>query len=279
MRNWKNGKRISQKSPAGYSGLRRIKVAAWRDDANGPMRVVSGPLEYERVHYIAPPAAGLEGEMRKFFHWWAGESRDGDGIIRAAMAHLWFVAIHPFDDGNGRIARTLTEMALAQDENQVARYYSLSSIMRERDEYYRILARTSRGDGDLTEWLVWFMTCLSRAIDHSRELMSIVLEKDRFWRSHAGTELNKRQQKVVNRLLDAGRDGFEGGLTNRTYAGMAHVSRATAQRELADLVKKGILVRNPGGGRSVSYALAHFCEMRGSLKGIDTSIERDGDRF
>lgn len=242
--------------PTGFSGLHRIRVANWRDDRQGPMRVVSGPLAREQVHYIAPPAESLDREMQRFLLWWQ-EGHDGtDGIIQAGLAHLWFVAIHPFDDGNGRIARTLTEMALAREERLTARYYSLSSqIMRERKEYYLVLERTNKGDGDLTEWLIWFLTCMSRAIDRSRDLMSIVLDKDRFWQHHAGTELSKRQQKVVNRLLDAGRDGFEGGMTNRKYAGMAHISRATAQRELADLLKKGILRRNRGGGRSISYSL------------------------
>jgi Fic family protein len=166
------------------------------------------------------------------------------------------VAIHPLEDGNGRIARTLTEMALVQDENNGSRYYSLSSqIMVEREGYYAVLDSTNRGDGDITEWLLWFLNCLSRAIESSDLLLNNVLQKSHFWSMHAQTELSDRQSKVINRLLEAGIDGFEGGLTNRKYAGLAHVSRATAQRELADLVQKNVLQVNQGGGRSVSYSL------------------------
>ena len=179
-----------------------------------------------------------------------------DGILRAGAAHLWFAAVHPFDDGNGRIARTITDMALAQDENLATRCYSLSSqIMAERDAYYEVFERTNKRDVDITQWLKWFLACMSRAILGSNRLLANVMQKARFWKRHAQTALNDRQRKALNRLLDAGPGGFEGGLTNRKYAGMTHVSRATAQRKLADLVKKGILLKNPGGGRSVSYDL------------------------
>ena len=242
--------------PTGYSGIHKIRVAAWRDDRKGPMRVISGPIGYEKVHYEAPPADRMEDEMSRFFLWWERSRNDMDGIIRAGIAHLWFVMVHPFDDGNGRIARTLTDMALAQEERLSNRYYSLSSqIMAEREAYYRILEHTGKKDHDVTEWLKWFLGCMSRAIASSHQLLSNVMFKARFWKRYAQTDLNARQQKAINRLLDAGPGGFVGGITNRKYAGMTHVSRATAQRELADLVKKGIFRPNPGGGRSTSYDL------------------------
>jgi Fic family protein len=242
--------------PTGYSGIHKIKVASWRDDHDGPMKVVSGPVGREKIHYQAPPAERLANEMNRFLCWWEESRKEMDGLLRASMGHLWFVVLHPFADGNGRIARALTEMALAQDENLSTRYYSLSSqIMAEREDYYRILERTNKGDGDITDWMKWFLESMSRAILNSNELLSNVMLKARFWKHYAQTKLKKRQSKVLNRLLDAGRGGFEGGLTNRKYAGMAHVSRATAQRELSDLVQKGILRPNPGGGRSTSYDL------------------------
>ena len=242
--------------PTGYSGLHKIKVADWRDDRDGPMRVVSGPVGREKIHYEAPPADRLADEMDQYLRWWGESNQDVDGLLRAAVSHLWFVAVHPFEDGNGRIARTLTEMALAQDETLTTRYYSLSSqIMADRESYYSVLERTNKGDGDITEWILWFLNCMSRAILRSNELLTNVMQKSRFWQHHAQTELNERQRKVITRLLDSGPDGFEGGMTNRKYAGIAHVSRATAQRELADLVEKGVLRMNEGGGRSVSYSL------------------------
>jgi len=251
----------------GYSGLHKILIASWRDDRDGPMRVVSGPMGREKIHYEALPAERLAGEMNRFFRWWEESRKEMDGILRAGMAHLWFVAKHPFEDGNGRIARTLTEMALAQDENLSTRYYSLSSqIMLERDAYYEILEHTNKRDGDITEWLKWFLECMSRAILRSNELLSNIMQKARFWKRYVQTELNERQCKVINRLLEAGPGGFKGGLTNRKYAGMTHVSKATAQRELADLVQKGILRLNPGGGRSTSYDLC-WDELVGRAEG------------
>ncbi len=242
--------------PTGYSGLHKIQVASWRDDRNGPMRVVSGPIGRELIHYEAPPAEGLEKEMDRFFCWWEESRKEMDGLLRASLSHLWFVVVHPFDDGNGRVARALTEMALAQDENLSTRYYSLSSqIMAEREDYYRVLERTNIGECDLTDWMKWFLECMSRSILSSNKLLSNVMLKARFWKHYAQAKLKERQSKIINRLLDVGPGGFEGGLTNRKYAGMTHVSRATAQRELADLVKKGVIRPNPGGGRSTSYDL------------------------
>ncbi len=242
--------------PTGYSGMHKIKVASWRDDLSGPMRVVSGPVGREKVQYEAPSAELLADEMNRFFCWWEDSREEMDGILRSGMAHLWFVAVHSFEDGNGIVARALTEMALAQDENLSTRYYSLSSqIMAEREDYYRILERTNKVEGDITDWMKWFLDCMSRAILSSNKLLSNVMLKARFWKHYARTDIKERQSKVLNRLLDAGPGGFEGGLTNRKYAGMTHASRATAQRELADLVQKGVLRPNPGGGRSTSYDL------------------------
>lgn len=241
--------------PTGYSGMVHIDVARWRDDKHGPMQVISGSVGNRQVHFEAPPAHVIISEMETFLSW-VNEKQDTDGIIKAALAHLWFITIHPFDDGNGRIARTLTELLLARDENSAIRFYSLSSqIMAERDDYYDILHSVQTGNLDITKWLKWFLECTSRAIENSSSLLERIMMKARFWKIFAQTPFSDRQIKVINRLLDAGPDGFEGGLKNKKYMGIAHTSRATAQRELADLVQKKILVRCPGGGRSASYDL------------------------
>lgn len=241
--------------PTGYSGMVKIIVGQWRDDIKGPMKVISGPIGQEKVHFEAPPAKKLDKEMQTFISW-INTKNQLDGIIRAGLAHIWFVTIHPFDDGNGRIARTLTDMLLARDENNPKRFYSLSSqIMAERSEYYEILKATQAGTGDITQWLKWFLECMNRAILNSNTVLKKVMTKARFWQKFAQTRLHERQTKVINRLLDEGPGGFEGGLKNRKYMGIAHTSRATAQRELADLVNKGILIKMPGGGRSASYDL------------------------
>jgi len=240
--------------PTGYSGLRKIRTSQWRGPE--PMQVVSGPVGREKVHFEAPPADSVDREIRDFLQWWEKGSQNTEGLLRAAIAHFRFVTIHPFEDGNGRIARALTDMALAQDEKLGSRFYSLSSrFMAERDEYYRVLERCQKGDGDITKWLVWFLECFERSVEHSETLISIVLEKARFWQRHGQTQLNERQQKVINRLLDAGPGGFEGGLTTRKYVSMAKTSRATAYREISDMVAKQVLQQNPGRGRSVSYDL------------------------
>ncbi|ADK85951.1 filamentation induced by cAMP protein Fic [Desulfarculus baarsii DSM 2075] len=243
--------------PSGYSGLSRIVTGAWREK---PMQVVSGPLERHQVHFEAPPPGRLDAEMESFLSWWEESQATLDGIVRAGLAHLRFVTIHPFDDGNGRLARTLTDMALAQDENLPARYYSLSAqIMHQRNSYYDVLERTQKGDGDATEWLLWFLERVDRAMAVAERTIAKVLLKAEFWRRHTATTLSERQRKVVNRLLDAGPEdlggGFEGGLTNRKYLGMTKASRATAYRELADLVAKGILRPREGKGRGAAYDL------------------------
>jgi Fic family protein len=215
------------------------------------MRVVSGPLDHPKVHYVAPPGERAAAEMQTFLAWWAASHTERPDILRAGLAHLWFVAIHPFEDGNGRIGRALAEMALAQAEKQPVRFYSLSAeIMRERNGYYDILERTNRGNGDITEWQLWFLAIIGKALAHSRQVLENVLAKSQFWQAAGHIILNDRQRKVVSRMLE----GFEGGMTTRKYKGLAHTSPATAQRELADLLKKGLLLQTPGtAGRNVSY--------------------------
>jgi Fic family protein len=242
--------------PTGYSGTRRVTTGGWRSGSE-PMRVVSGREGHEKVHFEAPPASALPQEMEKFLAWFERGSHPTDGVLRAGLAHFWFVTIHPFDDGNGRIARAIADMALARDEGSMVRPYSMSAqIQAEQDAYYDTLERAQRGDGDLTEWMTWFAGCLERAIERSQDRVDRAVEKARFWQDHSSTSLSERQRKVVNRMLDAGRGGFQGGMTTRKYLALARCSRATAQREIADLVDKRIFVKRPGGGRSTSYELA-----------------------
>lgn len=242
--------------PTGRSGIRKIMVGQWRRGGD-PMQVVSGPLGRETVHYEALPWKRVPGEMKRFLRWWDSPPEDLDGLLRAALAHFWLVTIHPFEDGNGRVSRAVADMALSQDEGSGQRLYSMSAqISEERDTYYKILETHQAGEGDLTGWMVWFLECLERSMQTSLSLFSTTLEKARFWQHVVDVELNPRQKKVINRLLDAGPDGFEGGLTNRKYRGMTKTTRETAKRDLADMLMKSILVRNPGRGRSVSYRLA-----------------------
>ena len=252
--------------PTGFSGMTKINVAQWRDDKQGPMQIISGPVGKRKIHFEALPAHMLKKEMLAFLSWINKDSQI-NGIIQAGLAHLWFVTIHPFDDGNGRIARTLTDMLLSRDENNPKLFYSLSSqIMAERNDYYDILNSAQTGNMDVTLWLKWFLECMNRAILNSNSLLDKIMVKARFWKAFAQTRLNERQTKVINRLLDAGPNGFEGRLKNNKYMRMTHTSRATAQRELADLVQKGILIKLPGGGRSTSYDLDwEKCEARFAL--------------
>jgi Fic family protein len=238
--------------PTGRSGATKIKVGAWRDDRTGPMQVVSGPIGKERVHFVAPAAARLKREMASFLDWFNGP--DGlDNVLRASLSHLWFVTIHPFDDGNGRIARAIADMALARSESSEQRFYSMSAqIQHEREAYYEILERTQRGGLDVTPWMEWFLGCLGRGIDGAETIVGAVLAKARFWAGTRGTPLNDRQTLVLNRLLD----GFEGKLTTSKYAKLARTSQDTALRDILFLVERGILARGPGGGRSTSYELA-----------------------
>lgn len=238
--------------PTGYSGMRRIRVGRWRDDADGPMQVVSGPLGRQRVHYAAPPAERLGQEVSAFLAWFE-DMGSMDPVLAAGMAHLWFVSVHPFEDGNGRIARAIADMALARSEGSAERFYSMSAQIRlERNAYYDILEATQKGGLDITDWQAWFLGCLGRAVGSARRTLASVLAKADFWETHASEVLNARQVKVLNRLLD----GFEGRLTSSRWARMNHCSQDTANRDIRDLVERGILVRSRAGGRSTSYDLA-----------------------
>ncbi len=240
--------------PTGYSGLRKIKAGKFRE--KDPMQVVSGPVSKEKVHYEAPPSERIPTEMKRFLKWWKDKKVSLDGLLRAGIAHIYFVTIHPFEDGNGRVARALTDMALAQDEKQSQRYYSLSSrIMAERSSYYDILEKSQKGALDITGWLEWFLNCFIRAINDSENSIINILQKSLFWQKHVRQTFNKKQKKVINKLLDAEPDGFKGGLTTRKYVGMAKVSRATAYRDIKDLVEKKVLRQNKEKGRSVSYKI------------------------
>ncbi|MCU0289522.1 MAG: Fic family protein [Acidobacteria bacterium] len=242
--------------PTGYSGLHRIRTGEWRGPQ--PMQVISGPIGKEKIHFEAPPADRIEKEMEKFFAWWTESMGKIEGLLRAGIAHFYFITIHPFEDGNGRIARALTDMALAQDEKSTIRFYSLANrIMTEREKYYDILEQTQKGNGDITAWLLWFLGCLERAIEYSETLVNTVLIKANSWQKYADVEFSRNQRKVINRLLDAGPSGFEGGLTTRKYVSMTKVSRATAYREISDLVTRGILAPNEGKGRNISYRLVN----------------------
>jgi Fic family protein len=238
--------------PTGRSGMRRIIAGAWRDDAQGPMQVVSGPVGREKVHYEAPAADRLPKEMSAFFKW-ANDTGDGtDAVLRAALAHLWFVTIHPFDDGNGRIARAIADWQLARSEGSARRFYSMSAqILQERTAYYDILERTQHGTLDITPWMQWFLTCLGRAFDRTETTLAAVLRKARFWEAHAPTPLNDRQLPILNVLLD----GFSGKLTTMKWATLATCSHDTALRDIQQLIELGILQKDPGGGRSTSYSL------------------------
>lgn len=243
--------------PTGRSGLHAINVAAWRTDADGPMQVISGPYGKEKVHYEAPPAARLDTEMEGFLRWFQQEETTLperiDPVVKAALAHLWFVTIHPFDDGNGRLARAIGDMALARSERTPQRFYSLSAqIQSERASYYAILEQTQRGGLDVTGWLAWFLACLERAIGGAEQTLESVLAKARFWERHAGSGMNERQTKLLNRLLD----GFEGKLTTSKWAKIAQCSQDTAYRDIVALMELGALEKDDAGGRSTSYRLA-----------------------
>lgn len=237
--------------PTGRSGMSRITVGAWRKPEGGPMQVVSGPIGCERVHYEAPAAERLDAEMARFLDWF--ETETPDPVLKAGIAHLWFVTIHPFDDGNGRIARAVADLALTRAEGTAQRFYSMSAQIRtERKVYYDMLESTQKGGVDITPWLLWFIGCLDRAFDGAEFILASVMRKARFWESVAGQPLNERQRKVIDRLLD----GFEGKLTNAKWVAITKTSSDTALRDISDLIQRGILVKDPAGGRSTSYSLA-----------------------
>lgn len=237
--------------PTGRSGLSAIRIGDWRIDIDGPMQVVSGPIGRENIHYQAPPASRLSDEMARFLIWFEHPG-DMDSLLVAALAHLWFVTIHPFDDGNGRIARAIADMALARSEKNGQRFYSMSAQIRlEHNDYYQLLEQTQKGGLDVTEWLVWFLSCLERAIEGAQVVLGVTLNKAQFWERFAKEPMNVRQIKVLNRLLD----GFEGKLTTSKWSKIAKCSQDTAYRDILDLVAKGALQKDPGGGRSTCYSI------------------------
>ncbi|MEJ1960478.1 MAG: Fic family protein [Gammaproteobacteria bacterium] len=242
--------------PTGRSGLQKITVGQWRDDKSGPMQVISGPIGRQKVHYEAPPAERVPEEMDRFLSWFEAPGNT-DPLLIAGLAHLWFVTIHPFDDGNGRIARAIADMALARSERSPQRFYSMSAqIRRERSDYYTMLESTQKGALDVTPWHEWFLSCLQRAIESSQGTLGAVLEKARFWERFAQQSLNARQTKVLNRLFD----GFEGKLTTSKWATLTKSSQDTAYRDILDLVERGALRKDSGGGRSTSYSLVRGAE-------------------
>jgi Fic family protein len=237
--------------PTGYSGLSKINVGGWRDDASGAMQVVSGPIGRQRVHFEAPPADRLESETSRFLDWLNGASKESP-LLKAGLGHRWFVTLHPFDDGNGRIARAIGDLLLARADGSSQRFYSLSAqIQRERKAYYDILERTQRGSLDVTEWLAWFLDTLHRAVDQAQITLDAVLIKTRFWQRWASVPFNERQLKLLNKLLD----GFDGKLTSSKWATIAKCSPDTALRDINDLLARGVLRKMDAGGRSTSYVL------------------------
>lgn len=237
--------------PTGYSGISKIRVAALRDDHEGAMQVVSGRIGHQKVHFEAPPAKHLKQEMDQFLQW-VNSVENIDPFIKAAIAHLWFLTLHPFEDGNGRIGRAIADYLLTKADGKAQRFYSLSAqIQKERSDYYEILEQTQKGDMNITPWIAWFLQCLNKAIESAQEAFNQTLNKTRYWQQWRQFALNERQRKVLNRLLD----GFEGKLTNKKYAALTKISRDTALRDLTDLLEKGILQRSESGGRSINYEL------------------------
>ncbi|MBF0483361.1 MAG: Fic family protein [Candidatus Omnitrophica bacterium] len=246
--------------PGGRSGMRKIKIGVWRDDKDGPMQVVSGPVGRERVHFEAPSADRLNQEMKSYLSWFNGstslttsDSKGFDPVLKAAIAHLWFVTIHPFEDGNGRIARAITDMQLARTDGSAQRFYSMSvQIRKERSVYYDVLEKTQKGASvDITTWLEWFLTCLDRALVSTESTLAGVFKKAQFWEKHSSGAINERQKMMVNKLFD----GFEGKLTSTKWAKITKCSQDTALRDILDLMEKGILRKDAAGGRSTSYTL------------------------
>lgn len=242
--------------PSPRSGRSPIAVGHWRDDKKGPMQVVSNPLGRQRVHFQAPPAKSLNREVDAFLEWYESE-QDLDLVLKSGIAHLWFVTIHPFDDGNGRIARAIADMTLARSEGVSERFYSMSAQIRsQRKDYYEILETTQRGSLDITLWLDWYFSCLRAAIGGANELQESIIHKARFWNSVSGFAINDRQKKVLNKILD----GLEGKLTSSKWASLAKCSQDTATRDINDLIERGILEREAAGGRSTSYSIKAFKE-------------------
>lgn len=239
--------------PTGYSGIQKIFVGKLREIDD--MQIVSGRPEKRKIHYEAPPSDFVKEDITHFLNWF-NHKNTMDGLIRAGIAHLWFELLHPFDDGNGRVGRAIIDLALAQDEKNSVRYYSLSSaMMKDRKNYYKNLESACRGSMDITEWLTWFLECIESSITHSLQVIESIQLKSRFWESHINTQLTQRQKKVLNRLLNAGKDNFVGGMTNRKYTQLTKTSRATAYRELKDLLDKKCLKAISEQGRSAAYEI------------------------
>ena len=246
--------------PTGYTGLSRINVGLWRDDASGPMQVVSGPVGRQKVHFEAPPAGRLESEISRFLDWVNSASNEPP-LLKAGLGHLWFVTLHPFDDGNGRIARAIGDLLLARADGNPQRFYSLSAqIQRERKAYYDILERAQKRSMDATEWLAWFLDTLHRAVDQAQLTLDGVLTKTRFWQRWGTMPLNERQVRLLNKLLD----GFEGKLTSSKWAAIAKCSPDTALRDINDLLTRAVLLKAKAGGRSTSYELSDPAPATGS---------------
>lgn len=238
--------------PAGRSGLVSITTGAWRDNpATHPMQVISGMMGREKVHFQAPEAALIPDEMFALLHWF-NEDNEVDALLKAAIAHLWFITIHPFDDGNGRIARAITDLQLARADKTSLRFYSMSAqIRKERNRYYHILETTQKGTLDITSWIEWFLQCLDRTMDESEKDLAMVLQKAAFWSKHIHTVFNARQRQMLNKIMD----GYEGYITSSNWAKITNTSVDTAIRDINDLVEKGILQKGPAGGRSTRYSL------------------------
>lgn len=236
--------------PTGRSGMYKITVAEWRKDTTGPMQVVSGAIGKEKVHFQAPASHLLEQEMTQFLDWF--NNNPTDLVIKAAIAHLWFVTIHPFDDGNGRITRALADMLLAQSDKSTQRFYSMSAQIRlERKQYYEVLEKTQKGDLNISNWIVWFLNCLINALKSTDSVLNSVLFKAEFWQKHLDTAINERQRKILNKLMN----GFDGKLTSSKWAKIAKCSKDSAIRDINDLIEKGILQKEAAGGRSTNYEL------------------------
>lgn len=237
--------------PTGHSGMFKITVGNWRDNSGGPTQVVSGAMGREKVHFEAPASERLPAEMTQFINWFNGDNAQ-DAVIKAAIAHLWFVTIHPFDDGNGRIARSIADMQLARSDESAQRFYSMSAqIQHKRKHYYDILEKTQKGDLDITEWLEWFLNCLDGALEATETTLNAVLNKAKYWKLFTEKSLNDRQKLILNKLLD----GFEGKLNTSKWAKIAKTSPDTALRDIQNLVEQGVLEKEDSGGRSTCYRL------------------------
>jgi Fic family protein len=238
--------------PSGRSGMFKILVGKWRNGSKGPMQVVSGPVGKEKIHYEAPAADKLSASMKSFLNWF-NKKDNIEPVLKSAIAHFWFVTIHPFEDGNGRMARAIADMQLARADHSAQRFYSMSAqIQKERNHYYDILEKSQKGNLDITEWLEWFLKCLDRSLDATEITLAKVFNKANFWQKHSATLFNARQTKIINKMLDK----FDGKLTSSKWAKINNCSHDTAIRDIHDLIAKKILIKEASGGRSTSYILS-----------------------